>query len=160
VDVDGHLLNYTSKEDLMCHINHHQTSHWSSPPFIQSNNHSSGTLVSLLGRRNFDSSSWSEEASEWAASEFPPTPPNQATPVQSSYSCPPGSRGAWPTATNMGWGNVISFVDDTHVCHPPPSGFQSWGGAGKKNQDVPVATLLALGPDYPIHNAAAMATYG
>ncbi len=49
VDVDGRLLYFTSKEDLMCHINHHRTSHWSSHSFIQSNNHSSGTLVSLLG---------------------------------------------------------------------------------------------------------------
>ncbi len=25
-----------------------------------------------------------------------------------------GSGGAWPTAPSMGWGSVISFVDDTH----------------------------------------------
>jgi hypothetical protein len=60
----------------------------------------------------------------------------------------------------MGWGSVISFVDDTHVCHLPPSGFQSWGGARKKNKDIVVATLLALGPNYRIPNAAAMAAYG
>ncbi len=60
----------------------------------------------------------------------------------------------------MGWGNVISFVDDTHVGHPPLSGFQSLGGAGVKNKDIAVATLLALGTDYHIPNAAAMAAYG
>jgi hypothetical protein len=160
VDVDRRLLYFTSKVDLRCHINHHQTSHRSSPLFIQSNNHSSGTLISLLGGCNFESSSWSEVASEWAASEFPPTPPNPATPVRSSYSCPLGSRGPWPTATSKGWGNVISFVNDTHVCHPPPSGFRSRGGAGKKNEDVAIATLLALGPNYRISNATAMASYG
>jgi hypothetical protein len=160
VDIDGHLLYFTSKEDLRCHISHHQTSHRTSPPFFQSNNYSSGTPISLVGGRNFDSFSWSEAASKWAASKFPPTSPNQAAPVQSSYSCPPGGRGAWPTATSAGWGNVTSFVDDTHVCHLPPPGFQSWGGEGKKNKDVTVATLLALGPDYCISNAAAMGTYG
>ncbi len=81
------------------------------------------------------------------------TPPNQAAPVQSSYSCPPSGGGAWPTATRTGW------VNDTHGCHPPPSGFQSPSGAGNKNKDVAVATLLALNPDYHIPNAAAMAAY-
>jgi hypothetical protein len=79
VDVDESLLYFTSKEDLMCHINHHRTSHQSSPTFIQSNNHLSGTLASLLAGRNFDGSSWSEAACKWA-SEFLSTPPNQATP--------------------------------------------------------------------------------
>ncbi len=91
---------------------------------------------------------------------FLPTPPNQATPVGSLYSCPLSGGGAWPTATSTGWGKVMSFVHDTHVCRPPPSGFQSWGGAGNKNNDVAVATLLALGPNYRILNAAAMDAYG
>ncbi len=143
VDVDGRLLYLTSKEDLRCHINHHQTSHWSSPLFIQSNNYSSGTPISLVGGHKVDGSSWSEAASEWAASEFPPTPPNQAAPERSSYSCPLNGGGAWPTATSTVWGNVISFVDDTHVCCPPPLEYQSWGGTGNENKDVTVATLLA-----------------
>jgi hypothetical protein len=75
----------------MCHINHHQTSHWSSPPFIQSNDHSPSTLISLLGGHNFDGPSWSEAASKWAASEFLPTPPNQNAPVQS---CPMRGKGS------------------------------------------------------------------
>jgi hypothetical protein len=83
VDIDGRLLYFASKEDLRCYINHHHTSHLSSPTFIQSNNNSSGTAVSFLGERNHENSSWIG-----AASEFLPTPLNQATPVRSPYSCP------------------------------------------------------------------------
>jgi hypothetical protein len=86
VDFDERLLYFTSKVDLMCHIDHHQTFHRSSPTFIQSNNHSSGTSVSVLGGRNSGSSSWSEAASKWAASKFPPTQIDQAAPVQSPSS--------------------------------------------------------------------------
>ncbi len=86
VDVDGHLLYFTSKVDIMCHIDHHQTSHRSSPMFIQSNNHSLGILISVLGGRNFGSSSWSEAVSKWAASKFPSLPIYQSAPVQSPSS--------------------------------------------------------------------------
>ncbi len=84
MDVDGCLLYFSSKEDLNCQVNHHQTSHLSSLTISQSNTHSSGTMVSLVGGQNLDNLSWSG-----ATSNFLPTPLNQAAPVRSPYSCPP-----------------------------------------------------------------------
>jgi hypothetical protein len=114
VDVDGRLLYFTSKEDLMCHIDHHQTSHRSSPTVIQSYNQSSGTSVSVLGGCNFGGSSWSEEASKWAASKFPPTPIYQASPVQSPSSCPPAWIGIHDVSPLDTWHGLISLSID--VC--------------------------------------------
>jgi hypothetical protein len=84
VDIYRHLLYFASKEDLSCHVNHHQTSHLSSPMISLSNNHSSGNTVSLVGVHNLDNLFWSG-----ATFKFLPSPLNQAAPVQSPYSCPP-----------------------------------------------------------------------
>ncbi len=100
MDIDGHLLYFASKDHLNCHVNHHQTSHLSALTISQSNNHSSGTTVSLPGGRNLDNFSWSR-----ATSKFLPTPLNQAAPVQSPYSCPPvwtGIHNVPPSDTRPG----------------------------------------------------------
>jgi hypothetical protein len=113
VDIYRHLLYFASKEDLSCHVNHHQTSHLSSPMISLSNNHSSGTVVSLVGVHNLDNLSWSG-----ATFKFLPSPLNQAAPVQSPYSCPLawiGIHNVSPSDTRRGgfWSEATTFFSTT-----------------------------------------------